>query len=140
VTAQEAYEKQIDWFSKPGAVFGATFNEHDGTTCCYRSRDNQQARCAVGCLIPDEIDVSSFNEASFGAALNFEQVSEFFYGDDYDEMNRDNAQEALYQYLCEAQQLHDNCAASGDTIEEFLLDLHDIAIARHGLTRYEPNA
>lgn len=48
LTTQEAYEQIRSYFSRPGAVLAKS-----GGYCQYR--DERGNKCAVGCLIPDEL-------------------------------------------------------------------------------------
>ncbi len=48
MTTQECYEAIRAYFNQPGAVLASTHN-----SCRYRTEEG--AKCAVGCLIPDEL-------------------------------------------------------------------------------------
>ena len=69
-TVQEAYEKILAYFSRPNAVLAkrvATEAEEDAflgsPVCEYRSPDGN--KCAVGCLISDELYDALKSESEF---------------------------------------------------------------------------
>jgi len=56
MTVDEIYNQIKDHFSKPGAVLAKSAPDHGGV-CYYRMDKDPEsaARCAVGCLIPDDM-------------------------------------------------------------------------------------
>lgn len=50
-TIVELVDRMIEYFSRPGAVLA-----RDGYSCYYR-REVDGARCAIGCLLPDDVDL-----------------------------------------------------------------------------------
>lgn len=55
-TVQEAYEAIKSYFSREGAILARNDAEESEYACVYRGViDGQQVKCAVGCLIPDEL-------------------------------------------------------------------------------------
>jgi len=92
MTTQEAFERQIEWFSRPGAKLGVTLNA-DGQPqggCAYRGgvmREmgeefhsvgfaGSERRCVVGCLIPDEAYAEHPKEGSIGIIFHEIEMGE----------------------------------------------------------------
>lgn len=115
LTNQEAYEQIRSFFSKPDAKYG-----HAGIDgCVYRGPNN--VRCAVGCIIPDELYDESFEILGGVLHLSGEKA------------------EALLAYLpedlgflVEVQSLHDNLAWDKAPMDIFIEKLDKLA-AKYGL-------
>lgn len=57
-TTNEVLDAVKEYFSRPGAVLAANMDAEDGEVRCVYRGDNDPAspvRCAIGCLIPDEL-------------------------------------------------------------------------------------
>lgn len=50
-TIVELVDRMIEYFSRPGAVLAKS--EYS----CYYRREEDGARCAIGCLLPDDVDL-----------------------------------------------------------------------------------
>ena len=118
MTAQDAYEGIHAYFSQPDAQLA---RGSDGN-CYYRSPLGR--RCAVGCLIPDEIYEDSFETQSFVSLwVHNKEIRNLFPGDQ---------SSRLFNFLVEAQNLHDGDIVRGvgrevTTAEEFISALDDLA-------------
>lgn len=122
--AQEAYERIRAYFSEPGAVLAKS----EYGSCYYRAEDGI-AKCAVGCLIPDELydkiinedDGETLGEAIEGNALSelvdFTLLKPIVNGDDEVGQNK-------LHFLEDAQRLHDRVAASA---ADFVVKLDALA-------------
>lgn len=121
MTTQEAYEGIREFFTRPGAVLAQS---EGPVSCFYRGDSNPSSpvRCAVGCLIPDELYDPSFENTTASALLGVgwergvRPLIEYF--EDVDK-----------HFLDEAQSAHDVAG----TVEGFLLELDRVALS-HGLT------
>jgi len=88
VTTQEAYEKMRAWFSRPEAVLAREeWTDEEGFThierCFYREGHaaESEVRCAIGCLIPDELYDHGFEGTAAHALVHssmFPELAEFF--------------------------------------------------------------
>ena len=117
MTTQEAYQRMVDYFSRPGATLGW---DDEQSLCTYRSGSRV---CAVGALLPKKL----YDEAMEGKTVDslvrqFEAVNELFSGVDVN-------------FLVSAQIAHDDVAAvdGPDQVEKFLTNLHYIATVQYGL-------
>lgn len=113
-TPREAYDKIVEYFSRPDAVIA-----HDKGACVYRvGREPSGAACAVGCLIPDnDYDPAMDADPSLGL---FNLVQRGMIG------VRD---QATLKFICEAQAAHDYTAFN---VSSFLREL-DVVAARNGI-------
>lgn len=121
LTNQECYEKIRAHFSAKGAEYG--YDEYE-CNCVYRGSDGQ--KCAVGCLITDELYDRSFEN------FNLKGLSEP--DTKVDELKREDLFEYLpldISFLNVVQQTHDDCALSGKTIHTFIKRLDNLARANH---------
>jgi hypothetical protein len=114
--AQEAYEAVRAYFSRPDAVLARTINVDDESECSYR--DGEGNKCAVGCLISDElydklVDESRLRLDDYGRieGIDDELKDRFAKGENgnlkelagiigYDDLKR-------FQFLASAQSAHD---------------------------------
>lgn len=64
MTNQEALNRVVDWFIVQGNPPAA--DGRDG--CCYRTPDHR--RCAIGCLIPDEVYIDDIEGMSALAVIS----------------------------------------------------------------------
>lgn len=102
LTIDDAYSGIRSFFSQPGAVIAKNRNGR----CMYRTPEG--GKCAVGCLIPDELYESRFDHSPdrehIGMDLH-EIVSEVWPGSVGDEQ--------LVSFLEQAQNRHDNSPSAG---------------------------
>lgn len=93
MTTQEAYEKMREWLGRPGAE-KCYVDDMNGWNCLYLRDDGN--RCAIGCLLPDDLaqKLAETNESVSGLIAENAEVRELFKG----------VSEA---FLSDAQQLHD---------------------------------
>jgi hypothetical protein len=118
VTTQEAYEQIRAWFSRGDATlaFDAGYDK-----CFYRlhSDVDSPVRCAVGCLIPDELydEQLDDNNMHVGTAIAYSpEISELL-------------SDVSADFLSRAQRAHDETAKAGGTPAQFVSWLDDIAVA-----------
>lgn len=126
---QEAYERIREFFSRPDAQL-AKRGDGGMPACFYRGDSNPASplRCAVGCLIPDELYVPELDEGLGVVEIRDAAVTD---GDEaaralaeFFEAGTSGAEaDDLWAFLAEAQNAHDS---SGDT-EEFVKMLNSIA-------------
>lgn len=72
MTTQEAYEGIREFFSREGAALAKERNTDEGFTRCFYRGDadrSSSVRCAVGCLIPDELYKPRWESKSISALL-----------------------------------------------------------------------
>jgi hypothetical protein len=103
MTTQEAYEQIKAFFSLPGAQL----SQDTSHLCYYRHPDNPRIRCAVGCLIPDDL----YKREKEGVSAS--GVMEKFELPLLDDVNP--------EFLDEVQRMHDEANTGG----EFLASLAD---------------
>jgi hypothetical protein len=122
MTTQEAYEQIRSYFSRPDAALAATTT---GDTCFYRQPmpDGSVRKCAVGCLIPDELydlELDEQNVAGDHAMVWTNELREFFQDVDVDFIN-------------EAQAAHDGTASSHGhfAVSAFIARLDKVADRHH---------
>jgi len=124
---QEAYERMREYFSRPDAVLAKIVWNDAGATCSYR--DENGNKCAVGCLISDELYDSYLEEkqqtlgeaiegAFVGLIINESPIlKELLNGEDSEGARK-------LAFLSKSQYLHDNQA---NTPEHFIDLLDDLA-------------
>jgi hypothetical protein len=122
VDTQAAYDKIKRYFSKPGAVIAAHWDEDEGTDKCdYLGPDG--AKCAIGCLIPAKLYTSDIEGKDGGMALAvLEQRNPSLFERTFGGIDRG--------FLDEAQLAHDESAGRGDVdecVESFLAKLDQVA-------------
>lgn len=136
MTTQEAYERIREYFSRPGAELGKS----DHGSCAYITASG--AKCAVGCLIPDEILSkwgNSLNESGsleglkdgvvdnyghfFMAFRDIPGLQELLNGEDAEGQRK-------FDFLSEAQKRHDDSFTK--TAEQFVAKL-DVLAGEFGL-------
>jgi hypothetical protein len=127
---QEAYEKIFRWFSQPSVAFG-----YDTSTgnCVYRGNNwrGSNIRCAVGCLIPDELYVEPKDEYDEDGSSGMENVTADAAIQKSAELERFFAN-VDSGFLLECQRAHDSEAAKNNpSIERFLLALNKVAAEKH---------
>lgn len=125
MTPQEAYDGMRAFYLRPDTMLGRKF---DGTFCEYVVHDRttgepcEQARCAVGCLLP--MDVLAAHGGEINATGNIAELLDEAYRDDrwgervfealgidpYAE-ERTAAEGELFGFLEAAQGVHDNANA-----------------------------
>lgn len=117
MTTQEAYETMRAYFSRPGA----TYAYDDGAAMCqYRTRSGD--KCAVGCLIPDELYERRFED--YVAAVGLMSLIE---------AEENHALFAIFadidlDFLVAAQDAHDkNATRDNANISLFLAELDLVA-------------
>jgi len=77
MTTQEAYDQIQAFFSATGASLSMDANSQ----CYYRHPDNSAVRCAVGCLIPDNLYDQSFEGDAVGAIIaDSDPIAQLFGG------------------------------------------------------------
>ena len=77
MTTQEAHEQIKAFFSAPGASLSVDADSQ----CYYRHPDNSAVRCAVGCLIPDDLYDQSFEGDAVSAIIAAsEPIAQLFGG------------------------------------------------------------
>lgn len=134
MTTEEAYRKIRAYFTRDDAVLAYT-----GTTCRYRTADGN--KCAVGCLIPDELYSQYGNKLERAGSLNgvrdeglFESIpglKELVNGDDVEGKTK-------LLFLATAQRLHDFTAAEhGQGAVALFVAQLDAAVAMLG---FGPNS
>lgn len=75
---QTAYEMIREYFSRPGAKLARDKNPSPflNFDCKYRTPDGR--KCAVGCLIPDELYNSRIEEKDVDDLLQIDEMSKLF--------------------------------------------------------------
>lgn len=139
-TLQEVYEKIRTYFSRPGAILAKGDTTHGSPACWYRSKDGD--KCAVGCLISDEMyfalrDQSDFELDELGAIYGVKDAlaHRLRNGENgnlrvlagilgLDKTDGSFADERKFNFLQDAQRLHDHDAKSA---EEFVTSLDTLA-------------
>lgn len=120
LSRQDVIDRVKEYFSRPGAVL-AQFPDPEaarGKRCVYRGDNDPHSpvRCAVGCLIPDELYRSEMEDKTADAVL-----------DSYPELTRRLfGTVTVRSFLSAIQTRHD----SADTVEEFLDSLRIFAMAK----------
>ena len=114
---QDAYDAIVEYFSQPGSQFGMAA---DKKVCRYRTEAGQ--KCAVGCLIPDELYDPEW-EGSRVWMVYYRMRAAVVFGDVHD----------MGAFLEECQDCHDSAAMECRTMDDFLRDLKGVA-EEHGLT------
>lgn len=104
-TPQEAYETMRDYFSQPDAVLA--YSDDQGQ-CMYRTPEGR--KCAVGCLIPDELYVHTFDIPTCNDSSSV--LHSIGWKDD-----------VLVSFCAAAQQEHD----SAQSVDDFLMRLDQCA-------------
>ena len=134
MTTQEAYEAIRDYFSQPGRERAIDPESDD---CVYKGPKGQ--KCAVGCLIPDNLYSPEFEGNTLGTLLVLLRDwkdSDAQAAEVYALLNDD---ESKVSFLTEAQRLHDGQGASDmEEVEEFgpwFVTRLDSLAERHGLHR-----
>ena len=120
MTTQEAYEQIRHWFAVEAIAFGY---DHDARECVYRGGHEVDSpiRCAVGCLIPDELYTGEM-ESHWVESVFREWPS---VGDHFDGVDTG--------FLSDAQRDHDEMARQGaSTLDDFVEQLDKVA-ERYGL-------
>lgn len=112
-TPQTAYEAIREFFTRPGAELAA--DKHGN--CYYRHPEDSSRRCAVGCLIPDDLYDPTWEGVS--AAVLFQQLG----GPDF-------ATFEAQAFLDRAQIAHDGA----ETVEDFLVRLDQLGARFYALT------
>lgn len=115
---QEAYETMREFFSRPDAQLAREERSTGGITCAYRlyMDEGSPLKCAVGCLIPDELYDAKMEESA-ADELTRDWPTLGFLGD----VKRD--------FLADAQVAHD----TSKTTQEFVEALDSIAEKDYGL-------
>jgi hypothetical protein len=111
MTIDEMYNQIKDHFSKPGSVLSKNAN-----LACYYRLDKDPAssvRCAVGCLIPDDLYNPNWEGNSF-----YDLFTEF---DDFGPILNIKKDDKAYDFLKEAQYDHDG----SHSVDYFLDKLKD---------------
>lgn len=130
LTTQEAYERIRTYFTRPDAVLAR--NPMSGT-CYYR--DSEGNKCAVGCLIPDELYDKQLSEnVTLGSKIEGKNMNAAIEAHEElrDLLNGLSPEGRKKRaFLAEAQGHHDS--TSTNSVEEFIVKLDATAIA-YGLT------
>lgn len=130
MTTQELHEKQIRYFTQPGAEYAIlwTTDEWGDETkeCQYRTPSGKG--CAIGCAIPKKLYDPCFEGKSVDALMGIftgyhnpgasPALREFFFGVDV-------------EYMRESQRLHDDFSGS-ESIEHFVYELRKLG-EKYGL-------
>lgn len=114
LTKQEAYEKIRAWFSRPNAVYGMDPQE---ANCVYRAEQDphSEIRCAVGCLIPDDIYDPAWEGQTIFLLSGNGRLST--------PARELGLREDVVQWLETVQVLHDRCANEDFQMRHFLSEL-----------------
>lgn len=111
MTTQEMYWNIREYFSRPGAVLSKNTNSA-GTRCYYRGPDG--SKCAVGCLIPDNLYHSDFEDKTLDRLyVDYPSVARYLGADSK-------------QFLRLAQEMHDY--GETKTVQQFLDKLDALAL------------
>jgi hypothetical protein len=119
VTTQDAYDRMRAWFTQPDVVMAygpsPSFPDDRGadTNCLYRAPNG--GRCAIGCLIPNEL----YNPEMEGSAI----TALYGFNDTIDALFKD----ADIDFLMRAQDAHDE----SHDIPTFLAKLDAVARKHH---------
>ena len=106
-TVDEAYRLVRNHFAKPDAVLGKS---ECGTKCQYKTQTNG-AKCAVGCLVPDDLYTRDMEGRNWGNLIEWADNG----GSEYPKLSAfilglaDTPEVA--RFLAIAQKLHDICAS-----------------------------
>lgn len=109
ITLESAYKQIKEYFSRDGAKLARTTNPSAWPTCRYRMEDG--SKCAVGCLIPDELYDSSFDDGELFPEMIMRKV--------WPEIDNE-----LVQKLRSIQVMHDRAFS----VDDFLMKLNDFAL------------
>lgn len=104
MTAQEAYEGIHAWFSQPGKELSKLTNT---ITHCYYRHPNGRDRCAVGCILPDNLYDPLMEDVPFPRLLRVSPEICQLLGDDGTE-----------DFLRNAQNLHDRAKSVKDFLDK----------------------
>lgn len=107
LTPQQAYDQIREYFAREGAVLAKTENPGELNGCWYRSPNG--AKCAVGCLIPDEAYNSKMEDHTL-SSLVFEGLVSI-------------PSVRLEEFLRKAQAKHD----TSNSVEDFISRLDSLA-------------
>lgn len=114
----EAYDGIRAWFTRPDAVYGfelypEEIESYTGSAghCVYRAGKDpsSQVRCAVGCLIPDEVYRPEWDECGGSSFIDIDELARLL------EMDQD-----AVRFLRNAQHEHDDCARDGAPMPVFI--------------------
>lgn len=121
MTTQEAYEKIRAYFSRDGADLAYEAYDDGARKCLYRTADGR--KCAVGCLIPDELYRPRFEGNAVDGIVNTEDAAlrELLNGKSVEGARK-------LTFLVEAQEAHDGSMS----VREFIERLDELA-AEHNL-------
>lgn len=97
MTIEKAYQGMKEYFSRPGAELA--FDKYE-KTCKYRTIDGK--KCAIGCLIPDDM----YNPGMEHTAVELVVEQEMGWTDT-----------RLKSFLFSAQEMHDNCRDTSHFLE-----------------------
>jgi hypothetical protein len=116
MTTQEAYESIRAYFTRPGAQLAKKENGF----CSYRlDTSSGVAKCAVGCLIPDDLYNYKMEDVRVGVLIRqFPELNPIFEG-------------VSIAFLENAQWAHD--ATETEDVEEFIEELDRVALYKHQL-------
>lgn len=115
MTNQQAYQRVRFWFSRPNARYGMGMDEG----CVYRAHTNANSliKCAVGCLIPNNIYA---NIQTLHPDIEFLSL--------YDMSNLvPDLQEVDLEFLKKLQSMHDSCARQNRPMSFFIRRLDALA-------------
>lgn len=107
-TVEELLDYQIEYFSRPGAGLAKDY----GGTCMYRDDDTGN-KCAIGCLVPDELyeHIEPFEgESVDDNLLNVLETLDIIGIRPYD------VDEGWLIYLRETQSMHDSDAENASDL------------------------
>ena len=121
MTKQEAYDQIKAYFSRPNAVLARVEEiDEEGnlfTGECFYMDDNGN-KCAVGCLIPEDLYDMNMENKSVDSLIDEDYGLEEFFG-------KENLDSSLFRFLSDAQNLHDH--KSTKNVSHFLEKLEVLA-------------
>jgi hypothetical protein len=120
MTVDEIYNQIKEYFSRPDAVFGMKDRGRDGN-CVYRLDNDPSSpvRCAVGCLIPDDLYNSDWERGGVNALINQRPDFAAAIG-----VTQDSE---AHKFLVVVQPLHDGFARDeASTVKDFLNRLEKV--------------
>ena len=121
MNAQEAYNKMRHWFTLPGAVLGQT----DDGFCAYRGTNEHgdydklsNVRCAVGCLIPNDLYSPYMDSGEQGDGMQAGQLLDY-----YPDVRKLFDDDLAMEFVQKAQTRHDDSS----TVDQFIEKLDRLA-------------